>query len=271
MKNKRINVLDYGYVELLDYMSSDTDIAQAARVSTQKESKGVEADKQLIRYLMRHRHTSPFEMCEFKFCMKMPIFVARQLVRHRTASINEISGRYSILTNEFYTPTKERIKGKGTVNRQGSEGEVDDILKVTWLESLERHYSDEADLYEMANTFGISNELARINLPLAQYTEWVWKIDLHNLFHFLGLRMDSHAQWECQQYANAIYSLVKDIVPISCEAFEDYQFNSKTLSAQEWNMLRDIIYPDKMNYSAVEVAIPNKLERDEFYTKIGLI
>jgi len=181
----RIDCLDHGFVELVDIMGSDERILQAARTSTQKSSKSAEQDRELMRYLMRNQHTSPFEFVEILFDVKLPIFVARQWIRHRTASVNEVSGRYSILKTEFYTPEKERIKGKGKINKQSSEGEVSEIEKDTWLESLERHYQDESDLYDMGNSFGISNELTRINLPVSTYTQWYWKIDLHNLFHFL--------------------------------------------------------------------------------------
>jgi thymidylate synthase (FAD) len=265
-----IDVLDHGTVEIINVMGTDADIANSARVSTQAQNDTVK-DRELIRYLMRHQHTSPFEFCEVVFKIKLPIFVARQMIRHRTANVNEVSGRYTVLPTEFYIPDIERIAGKGKINIQGSEGEVDEIYKTTWIDSLERHAGRNEDLYNMANSFGISNELARISLPVSTYTLWVWKMDLHNIFHFLKLRMDSHAQWEMQQYANAMYELLKEKFPIACEAFEDYMLNAVTFSKQEMEILKKYKNFDDIDLQSKFVLnlIPNNLERTEFKNKMN--
>jgi thymidylate synthase (FAD) len=237
-----------GFIELIDMMGSDLDIANAARVSTGKYSDDPEKNKQLIRYLFRHQHTSPFEMVELKFRVKVPIFIARQWIRHRTASVNEISGRYSILKNEFYVPDIERIKGKGVINKQDSEGDVDEKAKMIWLESLRNLYEHETDLYNYANENKISNEIARINLPVSTFTEFIWKIDLHNLFNFLKLRGDSHAQLEIRQYADAIEDIIQGILPISYQAFVDFKKDSLMFSAPELSVLKTFIKPELLSY-----------------------
>jgi thymidylate synthase (FAD) len=237
------NVLDKGFVELLDVMGSDADIVKAARVSYSAgdESRKRSDDRGLIRYLMSNYHTSPFEMAELKFHVKAPIFVARQWVRHRTASWNEISGRYSELTDEYHTPAVWR--GQGSVNKQGSEGLVDyDPAKVkdgdvaSWGRKLPeflcfQEYHDRLDV-------GVAREQARGCLPLSTYTEWVWKIDLHNLFGFLRLRMDPHAQEEIRVYADAIAEMVRVKFPLSYEAFTDYRLEAMSLSRLEQRALR---------------------------------
>lgn len=240
-KNIIHKVLDYGEIELIDYMGDDKRICSSARVSTRKdkEEKTLKDDKNLIFYLMKNGHTSPFEHIEFEFRIKTPIFIARQWMRHRMASYNEISGRYSILPTEFYTPTIDRIKGKGKINKQGSEGEINEDIKTAWLQSLEEIYSDDQDLYEWANDENISNELARITLPVSTYTEFYWKINLHNLFHFLKLRLHEHAQWEIQEYAKIIYEIIKPIVPVACEAFEEFELYGVKLSRTEWENLTE--------------------------------
>jgi len=204
-------VLDYGFVRVIDYMGNDAAIVQAARVSYGDGTKTLREDEGLIRYLYRNRHTSPFEMCEIKLHCKMPIFVARQWVRHRTASINEVSARYSVLSEEFYVP--EQFKAQDTKNRQGSAealGESDNVLMQDWtMESSQACY----DLYTRMLDKGSSRELARMVLPVNFYTEWYWKIDLHNLLHFLTLRCDAHAQAEIRAYADVIAEIVKLWVP----------------------------------------------------------
>ena len=190
---------------------------------------------------------------------------------------------YSILKTEFYTPELDRIQGKGKLNKQGSESEIDGILKDTWLESLSRNYSNSTDVYDMANTFEIANEIARINLPVSTYTEWYWKIDLHNLFHFLGLRLDEHAQWETRQYANAMAEIIKEIVPLAYEAFEDYVLYAKTFSKQELEILRDAIdwisscsdgdgggtFMDHIDIPSTNLIL-NKTEKQEFLNKLEI-
>lgn len=251
---KEEKVLDRGYVQLLDYMGTDIDIVEAARISTNAESKGLESDRKLIRYLMKHEHTSPFEMVEFKFRIRLPIFVMRQLVRHRTASLNEISGRYTTLSTDFYVPELDRVKGKGVVNRQSSEGEVTHKSKELFINGCEIMNSLVTQYYEVDNTNNIANELSRINLPLSTYTEIVWKIDLRNLLHFLKLRLDQTAQYEIRVYAEAIVKLIKDIVPLTFEAWEDLQLYSLKLSRQELNILK--VY--------IEILQANQCDGSEF-------
>ncbi len=238
-------VLDHGFVALVDCMprmapegkTADYSIVQAARVSYGEGTKQVSEDRGLVRYLLRHRHTTPFEMVEFKFHVAMPIFVARQWIRHRTANVNEYSARYSIVPDRFYRPTPESIRAQSQSNRQGGDGCVDAGTAEEFLALLERAeglYKDYMQLTEK----GVARELARTALPVSVYTEWYWKCDLHNLFHFLALRMDPHAQHEIRVYADAMYQLVKPIVPISCEAFEDYRLGSMQLTRLEVEAIR---------------------------------
>ncbi len=238
-------VLDHGFVALVDCMprmapegrTADYSIVQAARVSYGEGTKQVSEDRGLVRYLLRHRHTTPFEMVEFKFHVAMPIFVARQWIRHRTANVNEYSARYSIVPDRFYRPTPESIRAQSHSNRQGGDGCVDAGTAEEFLALLERAeglYKDYMHLTEK----GVARELARTALPVSVYTEWYWKCDLHNLFHFLALRMDPHAQHEIRVYADAMYQLVKPIVPISCEAFEDYRLGSMQLTRLEVEAIR---------------------------------
>ena len=262
-------ILDKGFVKLIDCYGSDDRICEAARLSTQSTGKD---NRTLIRYLIRHKHTSPLEFCEITFHLKLPIFVMRQLIRHRTANVNELSGRYSELETEFYVPEDSRILGKGKLNKQGSEGQVDQLYKATWLESLNRHFTDEESLYDMANTFGISNELARISLPLSIYTQCYWKIDLHNLLHFLELRLDNHAQYEIRVYAKAIAKVVKEHFPMVWEAFEDYRLNAVNFSEQELEYIISLIdFPKEWiteDDEEMKKRIPNQLERIEFINKL---
>lgn len=220
-------------VRLIDHMGDDTSIVQAARVSYGDGTKSVSEDRQLIRYLMRHWHTTPFEMVEFKFHVKVPIFVARQWLRHRTASVNELSARYSIVKDDFWVPSEYR--SQSTVNKQGSgESFEDDSARMSQIHSCDTAFN----IYEGLIERGISREIARTHLPQSTFTEFYWKINLHNLFHFLRLRMDDHAQKEIQECARMIFDLIKPIVPIACEAFVDYRVNSVTLSGPEVQALR---------------------------------
>lgn len=234
--------LDKGFIRLIDVMGDDTAIVQAARVSYGEGTRSVSDDRKLIRYLMRHRHTSPFEMVEFKFHIKLPIFVARQWIRHRTASVNEYSGRYSIMREEFYVPEPTQLRPQSSLNRQGR---ADEPLPTELAEELitrleqtqQRLYAEYQELLQ----HDLARELARINLPLALYTEWYWKIDLHNLFHFLRLRMDEHAQYEIRVYAYTIANIVKVVVPLAWEAFEDYVLHALTFSRQEQRVLAQLL------------------------------
>jgi len=225
--------LDHGFVRVVDYMGDDAAIVQAARVSYGKGTKKVSTDRGLIRYLMRHRHTTPFEMCELKLHVKLPIFVARQWIRHRTANVNEYSARYSVLDTEFYAPRPEDLAVQATNNRQGRGDVLDADTAATVLGLLRRDAVQAFDSYQaLMDEHQLARELARIGLPLSAYTQWYWKIDLHNLLHFLSLRMDSHAQYEIRVFADAIGEIVADWVPLAWEAFRDYRMGGVFLSAQ---------------------------------------
>ena len=271
--NKKTKVLDHGFVRLVDHMGDDHAIAQAARVSYQKHDKEkAKNDRSLIRYLMRHRHTSPFEMVEFKFHCKMPIFVARQWIRHRTASVNEVSGRYSELPSDFYLPADGRLAYQSKQNKQGSGNQLEPEEEVKIKDRMYKRQFDLSLDYQNFIAKDITRELARINLPLATYTEWYWKIDLHNLLHFFSLRLDEHAQWEIRQYAKAMYDLVKEIVPITCDAFEDYRLNAVTFSAEELEMLKKGLSQEwRLEYFLKEDTCSlSKRELEEFKKKLGL-
>ena len=240
--SKYVPVLDHGFVGLVDHMGDDNAIVQAARVSYGSGTKTVNTDRGLIRYLMRHEHTTPFEMCEVKFHIKLPIFVMRQLVRHRTASLNEYSARYSVITDEFYIPDPEVLQKQSTTNKQGREGGLTDEerghILADMLETWDRNYA----VYEQhINNFGLARETARSILPVGGYTECYWKANLKNFLHMARLRMDSHAQWEIQEFARAMYSLVKPLFPVACEAFEDYSVNAVKVTGLEVPLLKRLI------------------------------
>jgi len=234
-----IPCLDHGFVRLIDYMGDDAAIVQAARVSYGKGTKTVRNDRGLIRYLMRNRHNTPLEMCEIKLHVKLPIFVARQWVRHRTANINEISARYSVLDKEFYLPAPENMAKQSVSNRQGRGEILSEAQSAAVLALLRRDAEQGYDTYErlLGEEFGFARELARMNLPVNYYTQWYWKIDLHNLLHFLSLRADSHAQYEIRVYADAIGQLVADWVPFVWEAYQDFRVGGAFLSKQEIALL----------------------------------
>jgi thymidylate synthase (FAD) len=224
-------LLDHGFVRVVDYMGDDAAVVQAARVSYGKGTKAVRRDRGLIRYLMRHRHTTPFEMCEIKLHVKLPIFVARQWIRHRTANVNEYSARYSVMDKEFYLPRPEDLAVQSTDNKQGRGAELTEDQATEVLRLLRRDAEQTYGTYEsLMGEFNLARELARIDLPLNAYTQWYWKIDLHNLLHFLSLRMHPHAQYEIRVYADAIAEFVKDWVPLSYEAFADYRLGGAFLS-----------------------------------------
>lgn len=235
-------VLDHGLVRVIDYMGDDAAICQAARVSYGKGTKSVQNDEGLIRYLMRHWHSTPFEMCEVKFHIKLPVFVARQWIRHRTANVNEYSGRYSILDREFYIPAPEHLAAQSSQNNQG-RGEVlqgDEAQRVLDLlrEDAMRSYDSYESMLSQDGQQGLARELARMNLPANIYTQWYWKVDLHNLLHFLRLRADSHAQFEIRAYADIMCDITRDWVPAAFGAFQDYRMNAVNLSAQAADALR---------------------------------
>ncbi len=238
-------VLDHGFVRVIDYMGDDAAICQAARVSYGKGTKAVTNDEGLIRYLMRHWHSTPFEMCEIKLHVKLPVFVARQWIRHRTANVNEYSARYSILDREFYIPAPEHINAQSVINNQGrgevlqgaEAARVLDILKT----DSNRAYDNYESMISDEGQDGLARELARMNLPSNIYTQWYWKVDLHNLFHFLRLRADSHAQYEIRVYADAICKVVADWVPAAYGAFEDYRLGGEQFSGKGMEVVRRMI------------------------------
>jgi len=232
-----IKCLDKGFVRLVDSMGGDDAIVQSARVSYGKGTSKVSQDRGLIRYLMRHRHTTPFEMVEFKFHCKMPIFVARQWVRHRTANINEYSLRYSEARDEFYFPDPDHIEFQSTLNKQGRMGEVDEDLKKK-VQAYFKEISDRSfEIYCELNEAGVARELARAILPVNLYTEWYWKNDLHNLLHFIGLRSDGHAQYEIRVFSDAMATYVKEVAPFAWEAYQDYVVNGMRFSKIEQSIL----------------------------------
>ncbi len=238
-------VLDHGFVRVVDYMGDDAAIVQAARVSYGAGTKHVSNDEGLIRYLMRHWHSTPFEMCEVKLHVKLPVFVARQWIRHRTANVNEYSARYSILDREFYIPAPENLAAQSTVNNQGRgavlQGEeaarVLDLLK----EDSTRAYDHYEEMLSQEGQAGLARELARMNLPANVYTQWYWKTDLHNLFHFLRLRADTHAQYEIRVYAETIAEITRDWVPLAYGAFEDYRLGAAQLSQKGIECVRRML------------------------------
>lgn len=267
--DKEFKVLDHGFIRLVDYMGSDESIVQAARVSYGQGTKKVSEDRGLIRYLMRHQHTTPFEMVEFKFHAKLPIFVARQWIRHRSASVNEYSGRYSVMKEEFYVPAPQDIRYQSTVNKQGrAEEEVPEALKEKLLDYL---ISSQKEAYANYKSFvddGLARELARINLPLSLYTEWYWKIDLHNLFHFLHLRMDTHAQKEIREYAKIMAQMVKTVCPLAFEAFMDYVVESKYFSGIELKILKEQLISFDQGLEQLTQQGLSKREAQEFLEKL---
>ncbi|RID92591.1 FAD-dependent thymidylate synthase [Gemmobacter lutimaris] len=235
-------VLDHGFVRVIDYMGDDAAIVQAARVSYGAGTRKVNDDSGLIRYLMRHWHSTPFEMCEVKLHVKLPIFVARQWIRHRTANVNEYSARYSIMDREFYIPAAEHLAAQSTVNNQGRGATLQGDEAARVLEILKsdaaRSYDHYEEMLSQDGQQGLARELARMNLPANIYTQWYWKTDLHNLFHFLRLRADPHAQYEIRVYAEAIARVVADWVPVAFGAFEDYRMGGVTLSAKAIAVLK---------------------------------
>lgn len=246
-------VLDHGFVRVVDYMGDDGAVVQAARVSYGRGTKAVTEDRGLIRYLMRHRHSTPFEMCEIKYHVKLPIFVARQWIRHRTANVNEYSARYSVMDREFYIPEPEQLAAQSAANRQGRgevlEGEDAALVLDMLREDATRNYDhyawmlneDEDGAPVEKGRSGLARELARMNLTLNTYTQWYWKTDLHNLLHFLSLRADAHAQYEIRVYAEAMMKTVEAWVPHCFEAFSDYRMGAALLSAQMLSIVKRML------------------------------
>ncbi|MFP4544656.1 MAG: FAD-dependent thymidylate synthase [Bacteroidota bacterium] len=265
---KQYKCLDKGFIRLVDIMGDDSSIVQAARVSYGKGTKTVHEDRGLIRYLMRHRHTSPFEMVELKFHIKLPIFVARQWIRHRTANVNEYSGRYSEMKDEFYVPETENIRPQSMTNKQGrSEESIPEDRAKRIAAGLQNTQVQLFHEYRSLLDKDVARELARINLPLSTYTEWYWKIDLHNLFHFLKLRLDDHAQYEIQVYAKRIGELLKTALPLAWEAFEDYMLEAASFSKNELKAIKLMLVGEELNDELLESCGLKKRESEEFMRK----
>ncbi len=271
-------VLDHGFIRVVDYMGDDTSIVQSARVSYGKGTKKVSTDSGLIKYLMRHRHSTPFEMCEIKYHVKLPIFIARQWIRHRTANVNEYSARYSILDKEFYIPDKKNLAAQSTSNRQGRGNlingkQADEILNIL-KEDSERSYDNyekmlnetyQGDVIDK-NKQGLARELARMNLTLNSYTQWYWKTDLLNLLNFLSLRADSHAQYEIRAYADIMIDTLKRWVPITYDAFMDYRVGGMELSSKGKSIVKKMMKGEKCKY---EDSGLSKREWNELMGSLG--
>ncbi|MCY4096706.1 MAG: FAD-dependent thymidylate synthase [Rhodospirillales bacterium] len=272
-------VLDHGFIRVVDYMGDDAAVVQAARVSYGARTRRVREDRGLIRYLMRHRHTTPFEMCSIKFHVKLPIFVARQWIRHRTASVNEYSARYSVLDREFYLPAPEDLAVQSKSNAQGREESVspdvaDEIRRLLEQDARQAYSRYEWLLNEQPDGSpvdpdrpGLARELARINLPLSTYTQWYWKVNLHNLLHFLLLRADPHAQTEIRVYAEAMLGIVRRWVPVVAEAFEDYRLGAAELSGPMLTVVRAWLAGEQVDREASGLGIR---EWRELHTLLGL-
>ena len=262
--DQEFKVLDHGFVRLVDYLGGDSRIVQAARVSYGKGTKTLREDAALIDYLMSHQHTSPFEQVVLTFHCKMPIFVARQWIRHRAARVNEISGRYSVMEDEFYLPAADQVNYQSRDNRQGrSPQEVPPTLQHKVLEILRHGQAQAYADYQNLLKDDVARELARINLPLALYTQWYWQIDLHNLLHFLALRLDYHAQWEIRQYAETIARITRSVAPLAFAAFEKHRLNAVTFSGPELAALSDLLAGKAHRLSG--------MHRTEFERKIARV
>ena len=289
--------LDHGFIRLIDYMGDEAAVVQAARVSYGTGTKTLSSDRGLLRYLMRRHHTTPFEMCEIKVHMKLPIFVARQWIRHRTANVNEYSARYSILANEFFVPDPMDIQGQSLSNNQGREGMFSEEMATAMSRTIEHHGGNSYQLYEELmhgwpwvdsegdpwnmdspdcqtphkGGHGMARELARMVLPVNAYTEWYWKVDLHNLLHLLRLRTDPHAQKEIRAYADVLAQIVQQWVPNIWEAFEEYQLNACTFSSTEMEMVRTLVARNPAaTRDMVDHMDLSKTERTDFFEKIQL-
>ncbi len=260
-------VLDHGFVRVIDYMGDDGAVVQAARVSYGRGTKRSRDDQGLINYLMRNGHTSPFEMCEIKLHVKLPIFVARQWIRHRTANVNEYSARYSVLDSEFYVPAAGQLAGQSDANRQGRAGALEadraaqalELLRADAAQAFEHYYAmlneGESDSQAGSGSPGLARELARIGLPLSTYTQWYWKTDLHNLLHFLALRYDAHAQWEIREYARVILDeVVEPWVPSVAQAFRNYRLGGARLSAEGLDVVKRMLAGEAIDPSALKMS-----------------
>jgi len=278
VSEKTIKCLDKGHVTILDVMprlvpddrkTADYAIVQAARVSYGDGTKTVNEDRGLIRYLLRHKHTTPFEMIEFKFSVKLPIFIARQMVRHRTANLNEYSGRYSMMKDEFYKPEIENVRQQSSVNKQGGSGSINETDASGFIEKIDFICNQSYEEYEKAIQNGVAREQARMLLPVNLYTEWYWKVDLHNLLHFLALRCDAHAQWEIRVFANAMLELIKPIVPWAVEAWEDYHEHRGAIRLTKLEV--NAMVSSLGGISVNSLKTDNKREQEEWKTKAAML
>ena len=271
-------VLDHGFVRVIDYMGDDSSIVQSARVSYGKGTKKVSTDEGLIKYLMRHWHSTPFEMCEIKYHVKLPIFIARQWIRHRTANVNEYSARYSILDKEFYIPQKEQLSAQSAINRQGrgdliTGDQAEEVLKILKDDASRTYDNYEKMLNERfdgttidENKTGLARELARMNLTLNSYTQWYWKTDLLNLLNFLSLRADSHAQYEIRAYADIMIDSLKKWVPITFDAFMDYRVGGMEISAKGKSVIQKMAKGEACDF---ETSLLSKREWNELMESFG--
>ena len=266
MIGEEIKVLDHGFIRVIDYMGDDAAVVQAARVSYGKGTKSVSEDAGLINYLMRHKHTTPFEMCGIKLHVKLPIFVARQWIRHRTGSFNEYSGRYSIMDKEFYTPFNENLGLQSASNKQGTEGRLDETVANTAIKDIVSHSNYAYDLYQQMLEWGISREIARMVLPLNIYSQWYWKVDLKNLLDFLKLRTDPHAQYEIRVYAEEIEKILKQWLPITYGCYEKHMKDGVSFSAQAVKLVRRMLTDEHVTQ---ETSGLSKREWDEVMKVLG--
>lgn len=272
---KKFSVLDHGHIVIMNVMGNDQEVVQAARTAYQQGTKHTSDDETLLRYLMRHRHSSPFESCFLKFHIKLPIFVERQWARHRTAGWNEVSARYSELPEEYYVPKPDEVRRQSTSNKQGSEGKIDEMDALRFNADTGEAGHVAFTQYQQHLASGVAREMARINLPLGAYTEKVWWINLHNLLHLLGLRMDSHAQKEIRDYANVIGNeIIKPLFPLTWQAFVDYRLESMTLSRLDIELIRLLsatTVPERTPayvQNVAEMVFANKRERQEALDKL---
>ena len=254
-------VLQHGYVVLVDYMGNDAAIVQAARVSYGRGTKTLRDDRGLVRYLMRHRHTTPFEMVEYKFLVRLPIFVARQWVRHRAASLNEYSARYSVVPDEFEVPPADEVRLQSSRNRQGRGGALPKETAERFRADLERVSKEAYEAYTSALEAGVARETARLVLPVAYYTQWYWKINLWNLFHFLSLRLDAHAQEEIRLYAAEVARLARVVAPVAFEAFDEFMLESLSLGRREQRAFRALLEGQTPEVACALAGLP--LTRDD--------
>lgn len=269
----QFDALDHGFIRVADYMGNDASVVQAARVSYGSGTKKISEDVGLIRYLLRHNHTTPFEMAEIKIHVKLPIFIARQWIRHRTASVNEYSARYSIMEDEFYIPEPENLAVQSSNNKQGRgqliEAEKAELVRELLIEDAMRCYEDYEKMIDEEGDIHLARELARMNLTINSYTQWYWKVNLHNLLHFLRLRIDRHAQYEIRVYAEILAKILHGWCPTTYQAFLDYRVNAVSFSAQQWEFIREQLIDKTIDYSTLDV--PKNMSKREWTEMLDVI